>query len=106
MHIGKEIPKHQKTDFFVDGWKIIEVEEKEIGQKHEIEDFNGEESMMSESEHGKYLLSSDGTNTKHITYRVGKGKGVVDEVEHILKKNPRGKFHFDIAILLRNAYLI
>ena len=108
MHIGKEIPEHKKTDFFVDGWKMIEVEDTETGTKHEIEDFNGEEHM-SESENEKYLgqiLSSDGTNSKNITYRAGKGKGMVDKVKNILMNNPGGKFHFEIAILMRNAYLI
>ena len=108
MHIGKEIPEYKKTEFFVDGWNMIEVEEKGTGTKHEIEDFNGEEHM-SESENEKYLgqiLSSDGTNSANITYRVGKGKGMVDKVENFLLNKPGGKFHFEMVILMRNSYLI
>ena len=108
MHIGKNIPEYKKLDYFVDGWKMTEIKDKETAEKAEIEEFDGEQGM-TESEEEKYLgqiISNNGSNTKNIAHKVGKGKGMTDKIENILKNNPGGSFHFEIAIMLRNAYLI
>ena len=31
MHIGKDIKEFDKMDFYVDGWKLTEIEEVEVG---------------------------------------------------------------------------
>ena len=108
IYIGKDIPKHKKPDLYVDGWKLKVVEDKETGQKEDAEDFDGERDIL-ESDNEKYLgqiISKDGSNTKNVENKTNKGKGMVDKIENILENNPGGNFHFEIALILRNACLI
>ena len=108
IYIGKDIPKHKKPDLFVDGWIMKEIEDKETGQRTENEEFDGEKDII-ESDNEKYLgqiISKDGSNTKNVENKTNKGKGLVDKLENILENNPGGKFHFEIAVILRNACLI
>ena len=52
------------------------------------------------------MISNDGTNTKNIKYRVGKGIGMSNKVCSILNYIPGGKFHFQNALTYRNAYFL
>ena len=108
MYIGKNIPKHKKPDLFVDGWKLEEIENKITGETEVNEEFEGEQPI-EEKESEKYLgqiLSKDGSNTKNIENRANKGIGITNKIENILENNPGGKYHFEIAVLIRNACLI
>ena len=63
--------------------------------------------MTKENE--KYLeqiLSKDGTNTSNINHMVGKGIWMKNKVKSIIDHRPGGKYHFEISIIMRNAYLI
>ena len=63
--------------------------------------------MKSKQE--KYLgqiISTDGTNVKNIIFRAGKGAGMSRLIEKVLNHVPGGKFHFETAVIFRNAYLI
>ena len=106
MHIGKDIPKHKKTDLYVDGWLMKETEN--TNTKETVETFNGEEEIK-EADDTKYLgqiISKDGTNTKNIESRGHKEIGLVNKIETTLSNTPGGKYHFELAVLMRNAILI
>ena len=108
MHIGKDIPKHKKDNFYVDSWLMEEVEDVETNTKETREMFDGE-MEIEESDHKKYLgqiISHDGTNTKNIVNRASKGRGTVNKIETILKNTLGGTFFFEISIILRNSLLI
>ena len=62
-----------------------------------------------EADDTKYLgqiISKDGTNTKNIESRAHKGIGLVNKIETTLRNTPGGKYHFELAVLMRNAILI
>ena len=108
IYIGKNIPEYKKMDLHVDGWKMEEVTDKITGATYSNEVFDGEH-FMGESKEEKYLgqiVSSDGTNTKNIKYRVGKGIGMSNIICSILSYIPGGKFHFQNALIYRNAYFL
>ena len=108
MHIGKNIPKHKRSEFYVDQWIMQETEERNTNTLESKEFFNGEEDIQ-EAEHTKYLgqiISSNGTNTKNIENRANKGIGLVNKIQTTLIITPGGKYHFELAVILRNAILI
>ena len=45
LHIGKDIAKHEKSNFSVDQWIMKETEERETGTIEFKETFNGEEDI-------------------------------------------------------------
>ena len=98
----------KKVDLFVDGWKLQEVQQinQDNGTVHEAPDG---EHKIEESESEKYLgqiISSDGLNVKNIINLSNKGRGMIENIMGILNHTPGGIFHFEIAIMMRNAYLI
>ena len=108
MYVGKDIPDHKKIELHVDGWKMHEVQRMETGQVHVEETFDGEQEM-TESTVEKYLgqvICNDGSNVKNVATRSGKGMGMISIIENIINNVPGGKFHFKIAVMMRNAYLI
>ena len=42
----------------------------------------------------------------NVTNRSHKGAGMTGTIESIMKNVPGGRFHFEIGVILRNAYLI
>ena len=108
MHVGKSIPEYKKPELYVDGWRLQEVTNTMTGQISVKEIFEGEQGM-SQKQHEKYLgqiISSDGSNLLNIKYRSGKGKCMSNKILNILEHIPGGKYHFKIAIILRDAYFI
>ena len=68
-----------------------------------METFDGEEEI-SESCQEKYLgqiIRSDGSNAKNVANRAGKGSGMANTIESIIKYLPGGRFHFEIAIIMK-----
>ena len=85
-----------------------EVQNHHTGLK-ETKETPSEEQEILEARQEKYLgqvISNDGTNTKHILYRIGKGAGMAKLIEGILNHVPGGKFNFETPVIFRNAYLI
>ena len=108
MHIGKDIPFHKKPNLVVDGWKMQEVLQISTGNKT-IEESHEEGHEVTESSSEKYfgqMLSSDGSNVKNVTNLSNKGRGMVNTIMNILNHMPGGKFHFELAVIFRKAYLI
>ena len=74
MHIGKDIPRHKKSDFFVDEWIMKETDKRETSTVELKETFNGEEEIQ-EAENTKYLgqiISSNGSNIRNIDNRANR----------------------------------
>ena len=108
MHVGNNIPGYKKTKLFVDGWEMKEIQDKSTGEVEDHESFKGD-CIIEESNTEKYLgqiISSDGTNETNVKNRSNKGAGMINIIESILKNVPGGRFHFEIAIILRNSYII
>ena len=114
MNVGKNIEEHKKIELYVDGWKMEEVKACKTGVKttnetsatHEI--FDGEQEI-TETSHEKYLgqiISSDATNARNISDRAARGTGMSKKIIEMLNHVPGGKFHFEIAMIFRNAYII
>ena len=98
----------KKCELFVDGWKLQEVQHHLTGENEYHETFEGDQDI-EELNHEKYLgqiISNDGSNVKNVTNRSNKGTGMVNTITSILNYVPGGKYHFEIAVILRNAYLI
>ena len=108
LHVGKKIPEYKKIELFVDGWKYQEVQHHLTGENEYHETFEGDQDI-EELNHEKYLgqiISNDGSNVKNVTNRYNKGTGMVNTITSILNYVPGGKYHFEIAVIIRNAYLI
>ena len=108
MHIGNNIPKHKKSNFYVDEWLMKETDERETNTTEMKETFNGEEEIQ-ETENTKYLgqiISTNGSNLKNIENRANKGIGLVNKIMTTLTNTPGGKYHFELAVIIRNAILI
>ena len=108
LHVGKCIPDYKKPDLYVEGWKLQELTNTPTGQKYTNETFEGEQGI-EEKQTEKYLgqiLSSDGSNLLNVKYRSGKGKGAKNKILNILEDMPGGKYHFKIALILRDAFFI
>ena len=65
--------------------------------------------MLEEVENQKYLgdiLTADATNTKNITQRKAKGFSIINQIKLILDNGFFGIFHFEAAVMLRQALFI
>ena len=108
LHIGSAQEAYKQIEQCVNGWKMSEVQDFETGgQKWEDTLDNIMELSHVDSE--KYLgqiISSDGKNTKNIQKIKNKGIGIQNKVIQMLEHMPAGIFQFEVAVILRNAYLI
>ena len=108
MHVGKNISEYKKVELYVDGWKKQEMQNILTGETKLKETHEGEHDVLERFSE-KYLvqlLSSDGSNVKNVENRANKGIGMAGTMQSILTNVPGGKFHFEIAVMMRNAYLI
>ena len=108
MHVGKNIHNYKKPDLFIDSWKMHEVQDARTGIKRNKETYE-EGHKTIESIEEKYIgqiISSDGTNVKNVTNLSNKGRCMVNTITNILNYMPGGKYHFEMAVIFRNAYLI
>ena len=70
--------------------------------------YDGEHYMSAEGAE-KYLgqiISSDSTTTKSIESLRNKGIGMQNKIVQIRDTISAGKYHFEVAVILRNSYLI
>ena len=85
-----------------------EVQSINAGEVTHEEAYDGEHVMSTEGVE-KYLgqtISSDSTNTLNIEALRNKGVGIQNKIVTILNTISAGKFHFEVAVILRNSYLI
>ena len=87
---------------------MSEVNEFKTGERQVKETYDGEHTMSAEGVE-KYLcqiISSDSTNSCNIDSLRNKGIGIQNKTLQILGAVSAGKYHFEMALILRNAYLI
>ena len=62
--------------------------------------------MVTEAVYLGDIIRSDGKNTSNIKERVNKGMGIMSKILDVLKSVSFGVKYFEIAISLRESYLI
>ena len=106
MHVGAA--KSYCPDLKLDEWDVKTVEDFKTGEKIQEDQFIGPNSL-EKTENEKYLgdiISNDGTNTKNILARKGKGLGVVNQVMSKLEGTVFGPFFFEVGLILRSSNLL
>ena len=102
MHIGKETS--YCPDLYIDNWKVKEKTEFEA----KVDTFNGDHKI-EESEEEKYLgdlVASDGSNSKNIKARKGRGFGIINQIASMLDEICFGPHYFEVAMTLRSSLFI
>ena len=80
----------------------------ETGKFHQAESYSGLEKMIDKNEQ-MYLgdiISSDGKQTKNVLARTNKGLGIINQIIQILDSVFFGKYHFEVAMILRSSLLL
>ena len=65
--------------------------------------------MLLNVESDKYvgdIVSKDGTNSKNIKSRIGRGIGAISNIMNILKEVSLGNLYYEMAILLRQSIFL
>ena len=108
LHTTKEHEQYKNSELYVDGWILKDVINVVTGETTKEDTLEGN-MEISHPDAEKYLgqiLSSDGKNSKNIEKMRNKGIGIKNKVIQMLEEMPGGIFHFSIAIIYRNSYLI
>ena len=108
MHIGKDHEEYKHVEQFVNGWSVKDVKYYDT-EKEQCEDILDDNIELSHIDSEKYLgqiLSSDSKNTRNIQKMKNKGIGIQNKIIQMLQTMPGGQFHFEMAVIYRNAYLI
>ena len=91
----------------MDGWKVDSATDSD-GNCVRTEYFGGPEKMKEKLEQ-TYLgdvISADGSHTKNVLARKSKGQGVINQITQILDSVFFGKYHFEVALILRSSLLL
>ena len=98
----------KNIELCVDGWVMKDVTnvETNIEERQDIFEGDMEISHMGAEKYLGQIISSDGKNTKNIEKARNKGIGIQNKIVQMLETMPGGQFHFEIAIIYRNSYLI
>ena len=108
LHVGRTCSEAICKDLFVDGWKVETAADPESGNCIRKESYAGLEKMKVKTEH-TYLgdiVSADGSHTKNILARKNKGQGVINQITSILESVFFGKYHFEVALILRSSLML
>ena len=108
LHVGKTCNKTICRDLFVDGWKVDLIEDAETGDLQQKESFIGPQKMEEKKEQ-MYLgdvISADGKHLKNVKARKNKALGAIDQIMQILETVFFGKFHFEVAMVLRSSLFL
>ena len=108
MHIGKTNSELLCKDLSVGEWKEKIIEDPNTGKCSRSEYFNGNVKMEKKQEQ-LYLgdiISSNGTHTKNVQQRSNKGIGVINQISQILESTYFGKYHFEVASVLRESLFL
>ena len=74
-----------------------------------LEDIYFGDFKMENVEDERYLgdiIAADGSNLKNVLKRKSKGVGVVSQIMTILENTCYGPYHFQVAVTLRESFLI
>ena len=108
MHVGKTCNKSLCADLHVDRWKLNVVTDEDTGHTYQSEVFAGQERMLQKTEQ-VYLgdvVSVDGRQDKNIINRKNKSVGIINQIMDILNSTYFGKYHFEVAMVLRTSLLL
>ena len=89
-------------------WKVKNVNNTETNELSREDTYNGE-TDITETEEEKYLgdiISKSAKNVRNITARKNKSIGICRKIMKSLQDIWFGKYHYEVAILLRNSLLI
>ena len=108
MHIGKTKSEHLCKDLFVGGWEVEVATDPVTGVCTQEDVFIGDQKMECKSEQLYLgdLLSADGTHTKNVQLRSNKGIGIINQIMQILETTYFGKYHFEVAMVLRDSLFL
>ena len=109
MHVGNKHEDYKNIELCIDGWTVKTVESFDSGEQEwegTLEDDMKEISHINSERYLCQVISSDSSNTNNITKQRDKDIGIQNEIIQMLEKMPGGTFHFELAVILRNALLI
>ena len=109
MHVGNKHEDYKNIELCIDGWTVKTVESFDSGEQEwedTLEDDMKEISHITSERYLGQVISSDSSNTNNITKQRNKGIGIQNKIIQMLEKMPGGTFHFELAVILRNALLI
>ena len=95
-------------DLHVDGWQLDVVTDPATGLTYQKEIFSGPEKMKVKGEQMYLgdLVSADGKHDKNVLLRKNKSIGTINQIIDILNSTYFGKYHFEIAMVLRSSLLL
>ena len=108
IHVGKTCNKSMCTDLSVGEWKVKVVNDPKTKLDYRKETFCGL-VKMEEKKDQLYLgdvISVDGKHDKNIERRKAKSYGIINQIMDILTSNFFGKYHFEVALILRSSLLL
>ena len=108
LHVGRTCNESQCNDLYVDGWKVEVLTDEKTGKCYQNEYFVGPEKMKVKEEQ-TYLgdvVSADGSHLKNVLSRKNKGLGIINQIMQILESVLFGKYHFEVAMVLRSSLLL
>ena len=105
LHTGKV---HENIELYVDGWAMKNVKDVETGEikRQDILEGSMEISHLDSDKYLGQTLSADGKNTSNIEKMKNKGIGIQNRIIQMLEVMSGGRYHFQIAVILRNSLLI
>ena len=109
MHVGNNHEDYKNVQLCVDGWSVETVENydtSELKWEDILDDTMKEISHINSEKYLGQILSNDSKNIQNITKLRNKGIGLKNKVIQMLNTMPGGMFHFEIAVIFRNAYII
>ena len=108
LHVGKTCNEALCKDLFVGGWKREVIEDSVTGEISQTEEFGGLEKMKVKSEQMYLgdLISADGSHAKNVQQRKNKAIGIINQIMQILETVYFGKYHFEVAMILRSSMLL
>ena len=91
----------------MDGWPLDVVTDPATGLTYQKEIFSGKESKSKgEQMYLGDLVSADGKHDKNVLLRKNKSIGTINQIIDILNSTYFGKYHFEIAMVLRSSLLL
>ena len=108
LHVGKSCNKTLCKDLHVDSWRLEVVTDPDTGLTYQKEIFAGQEQMQVKGEQ-MYLgdvVSADGKHDKNVLNRRNKSIGTINQIMEILNSTYFGKYHFEVAMVLRSSLLL
>ena len=109
LHVGSEHENFKNIELVIDGWTVKSVESYDNGEKEWEDTLEEDMKEISHINYERYLgqiISSDSSNIHNITKQRNKGIGIQNKIIQMLDKIPGGSYHFETAVILRNALLI